>query len=139
MKRIMAVMAAACVAVGAPFSALAHTEPDLIAVPASSAATVKLQPTHGCGESPTVAVRIRAPFPDATAGDVEGWAATSTPDGAGNTVLEWTGGSLPADAGRRLPGAVHRPRLAGDAADVPRHPGVRERRGAGLDQRRPRR
>ena len=96
MKRISAAIAVA-VSVAAPSSVLAHTEPDMVAVPAGAASTISLKPTHGCGESPTVAVRIRAPFPDATAGAVEGWTATATPDGEGNSVLEWTGGVLPAD------------------------------------------
>ncbi|MET0460747.1 MAG: DUF1775 domain-containing protein, partial [Ilumatobacteraceae bacterium] len=88
----------AVVAVGpAGLAAAAHTGSDVVAVPAGAEATVTLEPTHGCGESPTVAVRIRAPFPDAVAEDVEGWTATATPDGAGNTVLEWTGGLLPTD------------------------------------------
>ena len=78
-------------------TALAHTETDLVAVPAGSDATVTLKPTHGCGDSPTVAVRIRAPFLDARADEVEGWTTSATPDGSGNTVLEWTGGVLPAD------------------------------------------
>ena len=96
MKRFPAATAAAIVLVaGSPAAVLAHTEPDLVAVPAGSASTITLEPTHGCAESPTVAVRIQAPFPDATAGDVEGWAATATPDGAGNTVLEWSGVSCP--------------------------------------------
>ena len=96
MKRISAAIAVAVSAV-APSSVLAHTEPDMVAVPAGAPSTIGLRPTHGCGESPTVTVRIRAPFPDATAGGVEGWTATATPDGAGNSVLEWTGGVLPAD------------------------------------------
>jgi uncharacterized protein YcnI len=83
--------------------AAAHTESDLVAVPAGAEATVTLEPTHGCAGSPTVAVRIRAPFPDAVAEDVEGWTATATPDGAGNTVLEWTGGLLPADEDGAFP------------------------------------
>jgi uncharacterized protein YcnI len=81
----------------------AHTESDLVAVPAGAEATVTLKPTHGCGGSPTVAVRIRAPFPDAVAEDVEGWSASATPDGSGNTVLEWTGGVLPADEDGAFP------------------------------------
>ena len=96
MKRILAVAAVALV-VAAPGSVLAHTEPDVVAVPAGAASVINLKPTHGCGESPTIAVRIRAPFPDATAGLVDGWTATATPDGEGNTVLEWTGNVLPAD------------------------------------------
>ena len=96
MKRILAV-AAVALAVATPGSVLAHTEPDVVAVPAGAASVVNLKPTHGCGESPTIAVRIRAPFPDAAAGLVDGWTATATPDGEGNTVLEWTGNVLPAD------------------------------------------
>lgn len=75
----------------------AHTSADLVAVPAGSEASLKLKPGHGCSGSPTVEVAIRAPFEGAVAGDVDGWTATSTADGEGNTVLEWTGGLLPAD------------------------------------------
>ena len=78
-------------------SSFAHTDTDLVAVPAGSHATVALRPTHGCGDSATVTVRIRAPFEDAQPERVDGWQETATSDGAGNTVLEWTGGVLPAD------------------------------------------
>ena len=61
------------------------------------------QPEHGCGDSPTVGVRVQAPVADAAAGEVDGWTATATPDGAGNTVLEWTGGCLPADEAGAFP------------------------------------
>lgn len=81
----------------------AHTETDVVAVPAGGEATVKLEPTHGCDGSPTVAVSIRAPMEGATAGDVAGWTATANPDGDGNTILEWTGGSLPADQAGEFP------------------------------------
>ena len=37
------------------------------------------------------------PVPGRHCRHVEGWTATATPDGAGNSVLEWTGGVLPAD------------------------------------------
>ena len=80
-----------------PSTAHAHTEPDLVAVPAGSESTINLKPTHGCGGSPTIAVRIRAPLLGAQAGAVDGWTASSTPDAAGNTVLEWSGGTLPTD------------------------------------------
>ena len=110
MKRILTFIAAlgvvsatAALAVAPTGPAAAHTESDLVAVPAGAEATVTLKPTHGCGGSPTVSVRIRAPFPDAVAEDVEGWTATTTPDGAGNTVLEWTGGVLPADQDGAFP------------------------------------
>ena len=96
-----------------------------------------LKPTHGCGESPTVQVRIRAPFPDAVADDVEGWTATATPDGAGNTVLEWTGGVLPADEDGAFPVEFVAPDAPGHAAHVPGHPGVRRRGRTGVDQRGP--
>ncbi|HET8931327.1 MAG TPA: DUF1775 domain-containing protein [Acidimicrobiales bacterium] len=100
----LAVAVAAMVAVSLVGSgtAGAHTESDLVAVPAGSDATVTLQPTHGCAGSPTVQVRIRAEVAGATAGDVDGWTATATQDD-GRTVLEWTGGSLPADATGAFP------------------------------------
>jgi len=83
-------------------SAGAHTESDVVAVPASAQATVKLEPTHGCNGSPTVEVSIRAPIAGATAGSVPGWTGTATDNavtstGARSTTLTWTGGSLPAD------------------------------------------
>jgi periplasmic copper chaperone A len=81
---------------GAAAPAAAHTESDVVAVPAGSEATVTLRPTHGCGESPTVAVAIRAPVAGAVAGDVAGWTATASPEGSAQTVLTWSGGSLPA-------------------------------------------
>ena len=112
MKRILAA-AVVAVVVAAPGAVLAHTEPDVIAVPAGAASVINLKPTHGCGESPTIAVRIRAPFPDATAGPVDGWIATATPDGAGNTVLEWTGGVLPTDEEGAFPVEFTTPDTAG--------------------------
>lgn len=74
----------------------AHTESDVVAVPTGSTAEVTLRPTHGCGDSPTTEVATRAPVEGAEAVAVPGWSHTATPDGDG-TVLEWTGGSLPAD------------------------------------------
>lgn len=75
----------------------AHTEADLVAVPAGSEATLNLKPTHGCDGSPTVEVAIQAPLTGAVAGEVEGWTASASDDGSGNTVAEWTGGTLPPD------------------------------------------
>lgn len=75
----------------------AHTEADLVAVPAGSVATLNLKPTHGCDGSPTVEVAIQAPLTGAVAGEVEGWTASASDDGSGNTVAEWTGGTLPPD------------------------------------------
>lgn len=75
----------------------AHTVPDFVAVPAGSEATLTLRPTHGCGDSPTVWLSIRAPVPNATAGEVEGWTTSSESDDEGRTVLTWSDGLLPAD------------------------------------------
>ncbi len=90
------VLAVSSVVMWSP-SAGAHTESDVVAVPAGSTATVSLKPTHGCDASPTTEVFVRAPVEGATAVDVAGWTSAAEPDGEGNTVLEWTGGSLPTD------------------------------------------
>jgi periplasmic copper chaperone A len=66
-------------------------------VAAGSTATVTFEPEHGCGDSPTVDMKIQSPVAGATALDKQGWTATSTADADGNTVLEWSGGSQPAD------------------------------------------
>ena len=97
----------------------AHTEASAVAVPAGSTATVAFQPEHGCGQSPTVTVRVQAPVAGAQAGSVEGWTATATPDGAGNTVLEWTGGSLPADVAGAFPVEFSVPDLVGSLLAFP--------------------
>ena len=90
------VLAVSSVVMWSP-SAGAHTESDVVAVPAGSTATVSLKPTHGCDASPTTEVYVRAPVEGATAVDVAGWTSAAEPDGEGNTVLEWTGGNLPTD------------------------------------------
>ena len=90
-------MLVATVAAIAPAAiASAHTETDVVAVPAGSTATVTFEPEHGCGDSPTVDMKVQAPVAGATALDKAGWKASSTADASGNTVLEWTGGSQPA-------------------------------------------
>lgn len=75
----------------------AHADADLVAVAAGDDAVVTLRPNHGCGDSPTIEVRIRAPFADAIPGDVDGWTATVEPLDDGYSVLTWTGGELPTD------------------------------------------
>jgi uncharacterized protein YcnI len=102
---VLAVMA---LGVGVAVSATtvsAHTETELVAVPAGSEAIVKLRPTHGCGDSPTVEVRVLAPVADAEAVDVEGWEAFAEPygDADDQTVLTWTGGVLAADETGEFP------------------------------------
>ena len=107
-----AALVAALVAVS-PSTAGAHTDTDVVAVPAGEEAEVTLRPTHGCAGSPTVEVRIRAPLEGARPDEVEGWTSSAEPDGDGNTVLTWTGGSLDAAATGAFPVAF----------DVPDEPG----------------
>lgn len=109
----------AALAVLAPAPVAAHTETDLVAVPAGGEATVTLRPTHGCDGSPTVEVAIQAPVEGATAGEVSGWTATAEADGRGNTVLEWTGGSLPADATGAFPVTFTVPDTVGELLVFP--------------------
>lgn len=97
---------------GVPMAA-AHTETDVVAVPAGSQATVTLRPTHGCGDSPTVEVSVRAPVSGATATAVAGWSAGATADGQGNTVLTWSGGSLPPDQTGAFPVRFDAPNQVG--------------------------
>jgi uncharacterized protein YcnI len=96
--RLVLAAAAGLVALVAPSAlAAAHTETDFVAVPAGSAATVTFEPEHGCGDSPTVDMRVQSPVAGATAVERDGWTATSTPQTDGTTVLQWSGGSQPAD------------------------------------------
>ena len=102
------------VALGLGNPAGAHTESDVVAVPANSEATITLKPTHGCGGSPTVEVAIQAPVENAKAKDVPGWTATNKNDGKGNTVLEWKGSSLPADQTGKFPVEFRVPNKVGE-------------------------
>lgn len=94
--------------------ALAHTETDLVAAPAGSEATVTFRPTHGCGGSPTVTVRIRVPLEGVAAGEVDGWTATTEADGSDNTVVSWEGGSLASDEAGAFPVSFVVPDLPGE-------------------------
>jgi uncharacterized protein YcnI len=95
-RQVVAGLLVAAVASIAPAAiASAHTETDLVAVPAGSTATVTFEPEHGCGDSPTVDMKVQAPVAGATALDKAGWQASSVADETGNTVLEWSGGSQP--------------------------------------------
>jgi uncharacterized protein YcnI len=95
-RAVAGALVAAAAAVVPAAVASAHTETDFVAVPAGSTATVTFEPEHGCGDSPTIDMQVQAPVADARAVDKAGWTATATPDGEGNTVLEWSGGSQPA-------------------------------------------
>jgi uncharacterized protein YcnI len=98
MRRVLTLVAVSVsILAGGAGSASAHTESDLVAVPAGSEAVVTLKPTHGCGGSPTVEVRIRADAPDASAVDVVGWTASAESDGEDRIVAQWVGGVLPSD------------------------------------------
>lgn len=94
-------------------SAAAHTESSVVAVPAGEAASLTLAPTHGCGDSPTVAVSVRVPAGGATGGVVEGW-TTSQRDADGATIVDWSGGSLPADQVGAFPVSFTAPDTAGE-------------------------
>jgi uncharacterized protein YcnI len=101
-------------------TALAHTETDVVAVPAGETAEVTLRPTHGCGDSPTVEVAARAPVAGAQAGGVEGWSVTVEDEGEGDaTVLEWTGGILPADQAGAFPIRFTAPDAEGELLTFP--------------------
>ncbi len=97
-RHLVIAAAVGLVAVIAPVAvASAHTETDFVAVPAGSTAIVTFEPEHGCGDSPTIDMRVQSPVAGATAVERNGWTASSTPNADGTTVLEWTGGSQPAD------------------------------------------
>jgi uncharacterized protein YcnI len=97
-RHLVIALAAGMVAVVAPATVTsAHTETDVVAVPAGSTATVTFEPEHGCGDSPTIDMRVQSPVAGATAVERDGWSASSTPSADGTTVLEWSGGSQPAD------------------------------------------
>lgn len=99
--------------------AKAHADADFIAVAAGDAAVVTLRPNHGCGDSPTIEVRIRAPFADAVPGDVDGWTATVEPLDDGYSVLTWTGGELPTDQIGAFPVEFVVPDAAGQLITFP--------------------
>jgi uncharacterized protein YcnI len=102
-----------------PQAAAAHADADVIAVAAGEQATINFRPNHGCGESPTIEVAVRVPVRGATGGDVDGWTWTAEEDGAGRTVVEWTGGSLPADATGAFPVTFEVPDQVGELVLFP--------------------
>ena len=82
---------------------------------------------------------VRAPVAGAIAETVDGWTATSTPDGAGFTVLEWSGGMLPVDETGAFPVEFVVPDTVGELLVFPAVQVLRGRQRARVDQRRPRR
>jgi MYXO-CTERM domain-containing protein len=95
MRPRLLILVTLCLVVARP--AAAHTDSDVVAVPAGAPAEVTLKPTHGCGDSATIKVSTRVPVAGATAGEVDGWTATVALDDAGRTVIEWSGGPLLSD------------------------------------------
>jgi uncharacterized protein YcnI len=117
--RVLLAVSGAAALLVLPGAASAHTESDVVAVPAGSEATVTLEPTHGCAGSPTVRVRILAPVEDASAVAVEGWDESSEPDDEGNTILTWEGGVLPADETGAFPVTFTAPDSVGELLIFP--------------------
>ena len=120
LSRIVAILAVAgSAAIAVSSSASAHTDTDLVAVPAGEDATVTFRPQHGCGDSPTIAVSVRAPVSGAQAEDVDGWTVSSTQDDQGRTVVEWSGGSLPPDQTGAFPIEFVAPDAVGELLTFP--------------------
>ena len=120
LSRVLAALAVVCVpTIAVASSASAHTDTDLVAVPAGEDTTVTFRPQHGCGDSPTIAVSVRVPVPGATAEDVDGWSVSSTQDDQGRTVVEWTGGSLPPDQPGAFPIEFVAPDAVGELLTFP--------------------
>jgi len=120
LSRIVAILAVAgSAAIAVSSSASAHTDTDLVAVPAGEDATVTFRPQHGCGDSPTIAVSVRAPVSGAQAEDVDGWTVSSTQDDQGRTVVEWSGGSLPPDQTGTFPIEFVAPDAVGELLTFP--------------------
>lgn len=100
-------------------AAAAHTDSDVVAVPAGEVAEVGLEPTHGCDGSPTVKVSTRVPVAGASGEEVQGWTVSAKDDGQGHTVVEWSGGSLPADQTGTFPVSFTAPDTPGTLLTFP--------------------
>lgn len=94
---------AAAASVALPSTASAHADADVVAVAAGEQVTISFRPNHGCGESPTTEIAVRAPISGVVGEEVEGWTSSSADDGEGRTVVEWKGGLLPADETGEFP------------------------------------
>jgi uncharacterized protein YcnI len=118
----LALGTAAIVLCGAPLlasAASAHADADVVAVASGEEATINFRPNHGCDDSPTTEVAVRVPAEGATGGDVDGWKSSAEGDGNGNTIVEWTGGSLPADATGAFPVTFTVPMRVGELLVFP--------------------
>lgn len=105
-------------ALGLAGPASAHTEADLVAVPAGHETTLTFRPTHGCDVSPTVEVAVQVPVPGATGSEVSGWTVEST-DTDSATEIVWSGGSLPADQAGAFPVTFTAPDSVGELILLP--------------------
>lgn len=100
-------------------AALAHTEPDAVALPAGQKVTLTLRPTHGCDGAATIRVSARIPVAGAVAEVVDGWTATSEPDGDGRSVVTWSDGRLPDDEVGAFPVTFTTPAAVGQLLTFP--------------------
>lgn len=115
---LSAALALAGLAVLAP-PAAAHTEADVVAVPAGSQATITFQPTHGCGSASTVEVDVQAPVGGATPTAVAGWTESATPGTDDTTTVSWKGGVLPTSASGAFPITFTAPDTVGELLVFP--------------------
>lgn len=116
---VLSLALAALVVVLTSTPAAAHTEPDAVALPAGEEVTLTLRPTHGCDGAATIQVSARIPVADAVAEPVEGWSATSEPDGEGRSVVTWTDGRLPDDEEGAFPVTFTTPDAVGELLTFP--------------------
>jgi len=108
----IAAAAISVVALASP--AFAHVDAEATGVTADGATEVALGFHHGCGDEPTIEMKVQLPegFSDAAPGPVEGF--TGAVDG--DTIV-WTGGSVPDGEAAEFPFTV---KLAqADGTEVP--------------------
>jgi len=108
----VATAAVAVVAMAAPV--FAHVDAEATGVTADGATEIALSFEHGCGNEPTIEMRVRLPegSSNAVAGEVPGFTAAVT-DGQ----IAWTGGSVPDGDAATFPFTV---KLAqADGTEVP--------------------
>lgn len=91
--------------------ALAHIDPDPLAMQVNTSGIVAFTIEHGCDGSPTTSVRIQVPaeVTDVTPIDKDGWTAALTGD-----VVEFSGGPLAADQEDHFDISLTAPARAGE-------------------------
>jgi periplasmic copper chaperone A len=106
-------LGAALLVAAVPSAALAHSGPSPSTLVVGSTTKVIFTVGHGCGKSPTVKVRMKAPagFVIGAASGPKGWTATTK----GLTVT-WTGPAAPADKKLPLTVSLTAPKKTGNFA-----------------------